>query len=171
MDGSQTSSGSVLLVEALTPELLSDLMQRVGYRVQAQPGDNGAIRLHSATGGVSFQVVFSNPVSGQMERFLDARFVAAIRIEGDLAPTIINGWNASMRFARLYTTEGFLVLDMDVSAISGISEGHVMAAVQVWDRLLQGLIAYLRDVLAPRQSTASRDNDLAQTGEKHLATA
>jgi len=59
-----------------------------------------------------------------------------------------------MRFGRLYLGGSLLVLDMDVLAAGGMPPAQLVAHVQVWDRLLQGLIAYLRDVLPKAAANA-----------------
>lgn len=143
----EKSTGVADIQAGLSSEMVTVLLQKTGYRVELAGEQDGSPVLRSATGGVVFHITFSNPVSGLANTFQTARFFAALQIEGDLPLTIVNCWNASMRFGRLHVSGGLLVLDMDVIAAGGVTQAQFIGAVQIWDRLVQGLVAYLRDVL------------------------
>ena len=51
------------------------------------------------------------------------------------------------RFARLQLSQQFLVFCLDVSVAGGVMPNHLRAQIEIWDRLVQELIAYLRDEL------------------------
>lgn len=54
-------------------------------------------------------------------------------------------WNASRRFARLSLQGEFLVMEMDVVVAAGVSADHLRSHLELWDRLLQEFIVYLRE--------------------------
>ena len=149
MDGATEQAKAAGFVEAngFTPDGFAGVLQQMGYRVELLGEKNGGPLLRSATGGLVFHVALSNPAADKTGAYLTARFFAALQIEGTLPLSVINGWNTSMRFARLHVNGGFLLLDMDVLAVGGMPQAQLAAYVQTWDRLVQGLIAYLRDVL------------------------
>jgi hypothetical protein len=60
---------------------------------------------------------------------------------------IVNRWNTLRRFGRLHLNPGLLLLTMDVSAVGGVTRDHLRANLEIWDRLLPDLVAYLREEL------------------------
>lgn len=130
---------------SLTPDFVRTLLQEAGYRVESLAKD-GTPGLHSSTAGVAFDIRFANPAT-EPGAFGDMIFQAAFRIEGDLPLSLVNRWNKGRRFARLYSVEKLLLLDMDVLALGGVTRDHLRAAVEIWDHLQQQLVAYLRDEL------------------------
>jgi hypothetical protein len=60
---------------------------------------------------------------------------------------LVNRWNATRRFARLQLSQQFLVFCLDVSVAGGVMPNHLRAQIEIWDRLVQELIGYLRDEL------------------------
>ena len=78
----------------------------------------------------------------------------------------------SRRFARLQFSPPFLVFCMDVSAAGGVAPNYLRAQIEIWDRLAQDLIAYLRDELrklgAPN-STGSAPQANARLSEPERA--
>jgi hypothetical protein len=57
----------------------------------------------------------------------------------------LNRWNTQRRFSRLHLVPGLLLLVLDVSLIGGVAPDHVRANVEIWNKLLPDLIAFLRD--------------------------
>jgi hypothetical protein len=47
--------------------------------------------------------------------------------------------------ARLSLQGGFLVMEMDVVVAAGVSADHLRSHLELWDRLLQEFIVYLRE--------------------------
>lgn len=169
----------------LTPDVLTGVLQAAGYRVAAGQAPDGAPVLASATGGLSFEVRFFNPLTpgrkgapagrGADDKaevtspgadashtvgWADAAFRAAFRVEGELPLSLVNAWNATHRFARLNLMKEWLLLDMDVVALGGVLADNLRAQVEIWDRLVQELIAYLRaelPKLAPKAEPAAMD--------------
>ncbi len=133
---------------------LRDVLQQVGYRVEeaTDPVANVSY-LRSATGGLAFDVRPGNRLPDGS--FVDVAFVAVLQVQGELPLDLVNRWNATRRFARLQLSQPFLVLSLDVSVAGGVMPNHLRAHIEIWDRLVQELIAYLRDEL--RQLSAKSE--------------
>jgi len=134
----------VTLIETVSADSLTTLLQDAGYRVNRSE-QNAVVQLLSASQGVGFAVRFGNRVADQEGQFLDFIFSCALRIQGELPAGLAERWNASRRFARLSLQGEFLVMEMDVLVADGVSHKHLLGNLLLWDRLLQELIVYLRD--------------------------
>jgi hypothetical protein len=135
---------------SITPERLGELLQSAGYRVEHRRDDNGIPLIASATSGVSFNVRLGNRAQPPVEGHLDFTYITVIRFEGgDFPLERINDWNRNKRFARLHKVNDFLVFDMDVVAAAGVTERHLRATLELWDRLIQELMVWLRGDSAP----------------------
>lgn len=141
----------------LTSDLLRDALQSAGYRVNQATASDGANVLVSATNGLPFEVRLLNRLPERTETgrpdaepptadvaFADAAFRAALRVQGELPLALVNQWNVTHRFARLCLNAPWLLLDMDVVALGGVAPAALRAQVEIWDRLLPELIAWLR---------------------------
>jgi hypothetical protein len=142
------------LVVKLTLDALRDVLQQTGYRVEevTDPVAN-APYLRSATGGLAFDIRPGNRLVDTPGGFVDVAFTAVLQIQGELPLDLVNRWNASRRFARLQLSRPFLVFTLDVSVSGGVMQNHLRAQIEIWDRLVQELITYLRDEL--RQMAAA----------------
>ncbi len=138
----------------LTVTTLREALQQVGYRVEelTDPVSN-LLYLRSATGGLTFDIRPGNRLADADGSFVDIAFVAVLQVQGDLPPDLVNRWNVTRRFGRLQFSPPFMVFSMDVSVAGGVLPTYLRAQIEVWDRLVQDLIAYLRDEL--RQLTAA----------------
>lgn len=138
---------------SVTLELLRDLMQGSGYRVDlvADAVANVSL-LRSSTAGFGFDVRPGNRLAADANSFVDFTFSAWLNVEGELPLDVVNRWNALRRFGRLQLVPGFLALTMDVSLIGGVSPNNVRANVEIWDHLVQALVPYLREELQKLQS-------------------
>lgn len=146
------------IVKALDPEQLRELLLQAGYRAEQAAQPDGGVCLRSATGGLAFQVRFANPLPGRdaaADAFADAVFQTVFHVQGELPLSLVNGWNATRRFGRLYVVPGALALDMDVSVLGGVTAEHLGAQVAIWDRLVQDFLAYLRAEVPKLASEAS----------------
>ena len=149
------------IVKALDLEQLRTLLLQAGYRAEQAAQPDGGVCLRSATGGLAFQVRFANPLPGRDDdtddaEFADAVFQTVFHVQGELPLSLVNGWNATRRFGRLYGVPGALALDMDVSVLGGVTAEHLGAQVAIWDRLVQDFLAYLRaevPKLAPSEAS------------------
>ncbi|MHC4043466.1 YbjN domain-containing protein [Bradyrhizobium sp. 23AC] len=135
------------VIVKLTLNDLRSALQQVGYRVEelTDPVVN-LIYLRSATGGLTFDIRPGNWLA-DAESFVDAAFTAVLQVQGELPLDLVNRWNATRRFARLQLSQQFLVLALDVSVVGGVTADHLRAQIDIWDRLVQELIVYLRDEL------------------------
>ncbi|WP_434657977.1 YbjN domain-containing protein [Pseudomonas sp. R3-56] len=131
------------LIEHVTPASLTEVLQAVGYRVN-ETEQNGIVQLLSASQGIGYAVRFGNPTPTPGQ-YLDFTFSCALRVQGELPAGLAELWNASRRFARLSVQGEFLVMEMDVVVAAGVSAEHLRSNLELWDRLLQEFIVYLRE--------------------------
>ncbi|BEM57782.1 hypothetical protein SME22J_16430 [Serratia marcescens] len=133
------------MIESVTSPLLTEMLQSAGYRTN-ETELNGVMQLLSASQGVGFSLRFGNP--GQaLGEYLDFTLSTALRIEGVLPAGLVAQWNHSRRFSRLTEQSGFLVLETDVMVAGGVSRGYLQATLELWDRLLQEFLLYLRNTI------------------------
>lgn len=134
-----TESTLILDVNA---ERLQELLQSQGYRVTVSE-QNGMVQLLSASQGVGFAARMGNP--GRDEgQYLDYTLSCALRVQGQLPEGLAERWNVEKRFARLTVQGAFLVLELDVVVAGGVSENYLRATTELWDRLLQEFLLFLR---------------------------
>jgi Putative bacterial sensory transduction regulator len=162
-------------INKLTLEDLRESLQQVGYRVEtATDPVAGVAYLRSATGGLAFDIRPGNQLPDANGGFVDVAFTAVLQVQGELPLDLVNRWNATRRFGRLQLSQPFLVFCLDVSAAGGVMPDYLRAQIEIWDRLVQELIAYLRDELrqlsakngsAPAAAPqASADQSATETG-------
>lgn len=157
------------LITNVTPEKLTQVLQDAGYRVN-QSEQNGVIQLLSASQGIGYAVRFGN-AGIESSTYIDFTYSCALRIQGSLPAGITEVWNASRRFARLSVQSDFLVMDLDVTVAAGVSLHHLRGNLELWDRLLQEFIAYLRDYSqqAARLQTETTAPEMSIDDEAHPA--
>ncbi|MPQ67659.1 MULTISPECIES: YbjN domain-containing protein [unclassified Pseudomonas] len=131
------------LIEHVTPDSLTLLLQGAGYRVN-RTEQNGIVQLLSASQGIGYAVRFGNPSAGE-GGYVDFTYSCALRVQGELPAGLAELWNASRRFARMSVQGEFLVMEMDVVVAAGVSANYLRGNLELWDRLLQEFIVYLRD--------------------------
>ena len=130
------------LMSSVTPQRLTELLQEAGYRVN-QSEQNGIVQLLSASQGIGFAVRFGNPAAEQ-GAYVDFTYSCALRVQGELPAGLAPVWNTSRRFARLSVQGEFLLMEMDVM-VAGVGATHLRSQLELWDRLLQEFIVYLRE--------------------------
>jgi hypothetical protein len=159
------------IITQLTLDSLREIIQLAGYRIETvtDPVSNTSY-LRSATNGLAFDIRPGNRMSGAEQGFLDAAFLAVLQVQGELPLDLVNRWNASRRFARLQLSHPFLVLSLDLSVAGGVAPNHLRAQVEIWDNLVQQLIAYLRDEL-PKAVPANDPNRPVAGGIAGVADA
>ena len=138
------------LITQVSPQSLTDVLQAAGYRVN-QTEQNGIVQLLSASQGIGYAVRFGNPAAEQGS-YVDFTFSCALRVQGELPAGVAERWNATRRFARLSLQGEFLVMEMDV-VVAGVGATHLRSQLELWDRLLQEFIVYLRDFSQTAQAT------------------
>lgn len=131
------------LIAHVSPQSLTEVLQAAGYRVN-QTDQNGIVQLLSASQGIGYAVRFGNRAAEQ-GTYVDFTFSCALRVQGELPAGLAELWNASRRFARLSVQGEFLVMEMDVVVAAGVSADYLRGNLELWDRLLQEFIVYLRD--------------------------
>ncbi|KRC70119.1 hypothetical protein D3C85_376660 [compost metagenome] len=152
-----TESSLILDVNA---ERLQELLQSMGYRVTLSE-QNGMVQLLSASQGVGFAARMGNP--GQQDgQYLDYTLSCALRVQGELPAGLAERWNVEKRFARLSVQGAFLVLELDVIVAGGVSETYLRATTELWDRLLQEFLLFLR---ANAATQAEDDASAAEAGD------
>lgn len=170
-------SGASNVISTLALEELRDHLQSTGYRVEVVR--NGPITfLRSATSGIPFDIRPGSAAVSAPDRFMDATFVALFAVKGTLPLELLNNWNRSHRFGRLFLDrpvagQEFLVFSLDASIAGGVAPIHLRSQVEIWDGLVQQLIPWLRDELskvAPAvDPSIASDNvsqgDSSKTGE------
>ena len=130
------------LILDVNAERLQTLLQSAGYRVTLSE-QNGMVQLLSASQGVGFAARMGNP--GQQDgQYLDYTLSCALRVQGELPAGLAERWNVEKRFARLTVQGAFLVLELDVIVAGGVSENYLRATTELWDRLLQEFLLFLR---------------------------
>lgn len=152
------------LVESVTVEQLSELLQGAGYRVN-QTEQNGVVQLLSASQGIGYAVRFGNPAVEQGTYF-DYTFSCALRIQGELPSGLATQWNTSRRFARLSQQGDFLVMEMDAIVAGGVSDKYMRNTLELWDRLLVEFVGYLRDY-----SRTAADGQMPVAGQADAVSA
>ncbi|PLP98490.1 YbjN domain-containing protein [Cupriavidus pauculus] len=131
------------LLTHVTADQVADAIRHAGCAVNLVQED-GSARLHSASHGVGFQVLWGNRVSdGQ---FLDFTLSCPLRVEGGQFPdALLNEWHRSRRFARIASHGDFLVLEMDVMVTGGVTEAYLSVAMQVWIQMMGQFFLHLRN--------------------------
>lgn len=151
------------LIHAATPETLRDMAQALGFRAAVVADANGAKSLHSATNGMAFEIRLGNAAPDGEDGSVDLRFVAAIRVEGQLDLALVNDWNNGRRFGRLRLDGEALILDFDVSVAGGVAPAHLAAQFEIWNRLVEALIEFLR---APAKAVDGAPKGKPVTGSR-----
>lgn len=150
------------LITSLSPARLQEILQSMGYRVTTSE-QNGMVQLLSAAQGIGFAVRPGNPAQAEGE-FVDYTLSCALRVQGELPAGLTDAWNVGKRFSRLSSQGTFLVLEMDVILAGGVGENHVRANAELWDRLLQEFVLFLRQFAqqANAQGATAEQADGAQ---------
>jgi len=131
------------LLTAMTSDQVSDAIKAVGCAVTAFEQD-GVMRLHSASHGVGFQVLWGN--AGTPGEYADFTLSCPLRIQGGQLPEgILGEWHRTKRFARVAQHGDFVVLEMDVVAAGGVSPAHIQICLQLWTQMMGQFFLHLRN--------------------------
>ncbi|AZG09426.1 YbjN domain-containing protein [Pigmentiphaga sp. H8] len=126
---------------------------------------DGVVRLHSASHGVGFQVLWGNAQA--KDQYADFTFSCPLRVQGgDLPAGLLTEWHRTKRFARVSQHGDFVVLEMDVVAAGGVAFNHLVVAAQIWTQMMGQFFLYLRNFRAEERQQAE-----AGTGEAENAPA
>uniref|UniRef100_UPI000D369BE5 YbjN domain-containing protein n=1 Tax=unclassified Variovorax TaxID=663243 RepID=UPI000D369BE5 len=131
------------LLDAVTPAQVSDAIKAAGAAVTAIEQD-GVVRLHSASHGIGFQVLWGNPVT--TTQYTDFTLSCPLRVQGGTLPEgVLASWHRSKRFARVAQHGDFVVLEMDVVVAGGVSPAYLAFAVRLWMQMMGEFFVHLRN--------------------------
>lgn len=156
------------LLDAVTPEQVSDAIKAAGAAVSAIEQD-GVVRLHSASHGIGFQVLWGNPVT--TTQFTDFTLSCPLHVQGGTLPeAVLASWHRTKRFARVAQHGDFVVLEMDVVVAGGVTPAYLAFAVRLWMQMMGEFFLHLRNygpasqtrAEAANGSEASHDTDAAR---------
>lgn len=157
------------MIQSLSTERLQELLQTMGYRVTVSEVA-GRRQLLSATQGIGFAVRPGNPSQVEGE-FIDYTVSCALRVEGEFPAGVTDAWNTSKRFSRLTRQADFLVLEADVIVAGGVSLQYLRATAELWDRLLQEFVLFLREHAEKARANAQADGEANSSSEEAAPAA
>ncbi|WP_066266575.1 YbjN domain-containing protein [Hydrogenophaga palleronii] len=138
-----TPATATALLFAMTPDQVADAIKSSGCAVTAIEQD-GVVRLHSASQGIGFQVLWGN--ASATGEYLDLTLSCPLRVQGGVLPeSVLADWHRSKRFARVALHGDFVVLEMDVLAAGGISPNHLAMMMQLWSQMMGQFFVHLRN--------------------------
>lgn len=144
---------SEFIKTSVTPSDLAEALKKSGYRANLVE-QNKLPQLQSAAQGIGFFIAFGNPAPAGRGGYVDYSFHCWFAIQGELRADLVDAWNRSKRFARLFRQEQMLVLTMDVMVAGGVCDAFLCAQVEVWDRVLHDFIAHFKQP-APAPAAAA----------------
>ena len=140
------------LLRFVTSEQVSEAIKSAGCAVTAIEQD-GAIRLHSASHGIGFQVLWGNAQAPT--QYVDFTLSCPLRVQGGALPEgVLADWHRSKRFARVAQHGDFVVLEMDVIVAGGVSPAHLGLNIQLWTQMMGQFFLFLRNFTPADTSTA-----------------
>lgn len=154
-------------IQSVSLKQLQELLQQMGYRV-TESEQAGNRQLLSASQGIGFAVRLGNPAH-EADQALDYTLSCALRVQGEMPAGIESAWNIGKRFARLAVQGEFLVLEMDVIVAGGVTPSYLQATAELWDRLLQEFLLFLRQHAAANQEANSADQGEAVAAQQAAA--
>ncbi len=154
-------------IQSVSLKQLQELLQQMGYRV-TESEQAGNRQLLSASQGIGFAVRLGNPAH-EADQALDYTLSCALRVQGEMPAGIESAWNIGKRFARLAVQGEFLVLEMDVIVAGGVAPSYLQATAELWDRLLQEFLLFLRQHAAANNEANSADNGEAVAVQQEAA--
>ena len=131
------------LLDAVTPEQVSDAIKAAGAAVTTIE-QNGVVRLHSASHGVGFQVLWGNPVT--TTQYTDFTLSCPLHVQGGTLPeAVLASWHRTKRFARVAQHGDLVVLEMDVVVAGGVSPAYLSFAMRLWMQMMGEFFLHLRN--------------------------
>ena len=138
------------LVRTVTLEDLASMLRDKGFRAEKIDWPGGREALASAAGGVGFTLVAGN---GGPAGYHDFTYFANFRVEGLDVDALCASWNMGRRFARTHARDGLLNFEMDVTLGTGVSKDYPAMTLELWNQLLNELLAGVRDAAAQNAQT------------------
>lgn len=141
----QPATGELLF--SVSPDQVGEAIKAAGCAVTAIEQD-GVVRLHSASHGVGFQVLWGNALT--QGHYVDFTLSCPLRVQGGTLPEgVLADWHRAKRFARVAQHGDFVVLEMDVLTAGGISPNHLAVQAQLWTQMMGQFFLHLRNFKAP----------------------
>ncbi|PHV26568.1 hypothetical protein CSQ93_17890 [Janthinobacterium sp. BJB426] len=139
------------LLTTLNAEQTAEAIKAAGCAVTSIEHD-GVVRLHSASHGIGFQVLWGNEAApGQ---YADLTLSCPLRVQGgDLPSGLLAEWHRSKRFARVAQHGDFVVLEMDVLVAGGVSREYLNINLQLWTQMMGQFFLFLRNFTPADTST------------------
>lgn len=141
----------------VTLDTLRTLIHDAGFRAETVV-DGSVTLLRSASNGLGFDIRSGNVFSEKPDHLADVAFVAVFAVQGGFPLDLLNLWNRTHRFGRLFIDRTvpereFLVLSLDVSVLGGVTAAYLRHKLLIWDSLVQQLVPWLREQLGKIAST------------------
>lgn len=150
-----TAQPQLDLLGFVTSEQVSDAIKSAGCAVSAIEQD-GAVRLHSASHGIGFQVLWGNAAAPA--QYVDFTLSCPLRVQGGTLPEgVLADWHRSKRFARVAQHGDFVVLEMDVIVAGGVSPAHLALNIQLWTQMMGQFFLHLRNYRSENGDTAQAE--------------
>lgn len=131
------------LLNSVDAGLLAETIKSVGCAVNSIEQD-GVVRLHSASHGVGFQVLWGNHIADG--RYADFTLSCPLRVQGGTLPDgLTSEWHRANRFARVALHGDFVVLEMDVIVAGGVGPAYLPLALQIWIQMMGQFFVFLRN--------------------------
>ncbi len=131
------------LLFSMNADQVAEAIKASGCAVTAINID-GVNRLHSASQGIGFQVLWGNTLSEG--EYVDLTLSCPLRVEGGILPGgLLADWHRSKRFVRASQHGEFIVLEMDILAAGGITTQHLAMMVQLWNQMMGQFFQHLRN--------------------------
>jgi len=148
------------LLFSVTPDQVSAAIQASGCAVTPIEQD-GVVRLHSASQGIGFQVLWGNALAAG--EYVDFTLSCPLRVQGGSLPeAVLSDWHRSKRFARVAQHGDFVVLEMDVLAAGGVSPQHLAVMLQLWNQMMGQFFLHLRNFKPANAPLADADESAVQ---------
>ena len=141
------------VITAITPSIIAEILKATGYRANVVERD-GVQQVQSAAQGLGFFLGFGNAVPNASAQYVDFSFHCWITIQDELPAGLVESWNQSMRFARLFRQQQLLVLTMDVMVAGGVTEAFLCAQCELWDRVIADFIRHIKRPVAAAAAAA-----------------
>lgn len=123
-------------VHAGDPQSIVAALQSAGYKAELTKDDSGDPLVSSASSGTEFSVYFFGCEKGR--DCTSVQFYAGYKTDKPLPFELINEWNASKRFAKVYISKtggGRIELDVNLDP-GGISRALFVDTLDVWVRAM-----------------------------------
>ena len=146
------------LLQSLNAAVVTEAIQAAGCAVTAVEQD-GVVRLHSASHGIGFQVLWGNPIAAG--EYADLTLSCPLRVQGGTLPEgVLSSWHRSKRFARVAQHGDFVVLEMDVVAAGGVAPAHLALSLNLWTQMMGQFFLHLRNYKAASEDAGEGRADV-----------